>query len=110
MFYKDGYTDLRGKFDYASASSQNIKDIKKFSFFIMSDHFGTKHYYLSNLFPRLLNKRSLTAKLNWQIWRKDYPGNWKIKSKSSAIGRAKKNAIPGTQKKISMISKHSLWK
>ena len=40
MFYKDGYTDLRGKFDYASASSQNIKDFRKFSFFIMSDFFG----------------------------------------------------------------------
>ena len=40
VFYKDGYTDLRGKFDYASASSQNVKDFRKFSFFIMSDHFG----------------------------------------------------------------------
>ena len=42
MFYKDGYTDLRGRFDYAAVHmSDSIKDIKKFSFFIMSEEHGS---------------------------------------------------------------------
>ena len=39
-FYKDGYTDLRGKFDYASVSTSDIGDVQKFSILVMSEEFG----------------------------------------------------------------------
>ena len=39
-FYKDGYTDLRGKFDYASVSTSDIGDARKFSVLVMSDENG----------------------------------------------------------------------
>lgn len=42
-FYKDGYTDLRGKFDYLSLhadSSTSSSDIEKLAIFIMSDSLG----------------------------------------------------------------------
>ena len=40
-FYKDGYTDLRGRFDYATLNSSNISNIEKFGIFVMSDEFGS---------------------------------------------------------------------
>ncbi len=39
-FYKDGYTDLRGRFDYASLSNQNLDDVNRFSILVISDEFG----------------------------------------------------------------------
>ena len=41
-FYKDGYTDLRGRFDYASVNSPGeLKEIKRFSIFVMCDKNGS---------------------------------------------------------------------
>lgn len=39
-FYKDGYTDLRGKFDYLSLSTGEIDQSTRFSILILSDEFG----------------------------------------------------------------------
>ena len=39
-FYKDGYTDLRGRFDYASLSNQDLNDVEKFAILIISPEFG----------------------------------------------------------------------
>jgi hypothetical protein len=39
-FYKDGYTDLRGKFDYATVSTTDIADAQKFSVLVMSEEHG----------------------------------------------------------------------
>ncbi len=39
-FYKDGYTDLRGKFDYATVSTTDIADATKFSVLVMSEEHG----------------------------------------------------------------------
>ena len=39
-FYKDGYTDLRGRFDYASLSTNDLDVAAKFSILILSDEFG----------------------------------------------------------------------
>jgi hypothetical protein len=39
-FFKDGYTDLRGKFDYASVSSTGIGKVRKFSVLVMSEEQG----------------------------------------------------------------------
>jgi hypothetical protein len=40
VFFKDGYTDLRGKFDYASLSTNQLDSIKKLSVLIMSENNG----------------------------------------------------------------------
>ena len=41
-FHKDGYTDIRGRFDYASVSSASgLKDITKFAILVASDELGS---------------------------------------------------------------------
>ena len=35
-FYKDGYTDLRGKFDYATKSDGDLAGIDKFAILVVS--------------------------------------------------------------------------
>ncbi len=39
-FYKDGYTDLRGKFDYASLSTSKLPNVERFAILIMSEDSG----------------------------------------------------------------------
>ena len=39
-FYKDGYTDLRGRFDYTSLNTNELEDVDRFSILIMSDEHG----------------------------------------------------------------------
>ena len=40
VFFKDGYTDLRGKFDYTSVSTQGLGRVRKFSILVMSQDHG----------------------------------------------------------------------
>ncbi len=40
-FYKDGYTDLRGWFDYASLSTTELDDVERFAILVCSDHAGS---------------------------------------------------------------------
>ena len=39
-FYKDGYTDLRGTFEYTSVHSSDFDDVDKFSILVFSDKHG----------------------------------------------------------------------
>ena len=39
-FYKDGYTDLSGRFDYASLNTDELIRVTKFSIMILSDQYG----------------------------------------------------------------------
>ncbi|MEW6746782.1 MAG: hypothetical protein AB1486_28915 [Planctomycetota bacterium] len=39
-FYKDGYTDLRGRFDYATLSTDELDHVSRFSLLILSDEHG----------------------------------------------------------------------
>ncbi|TVS20264.1 MAG: hypothetical protein EA424_04860 [Planctomycetaceae bacterium] len=39
-FYKDGYTDLRGRFDYASVSGDQQAGVREFAILILSDEHG----------------------------------------------------------------------
>lgn len=41
-FYRDGYTDIRGKFEYASTSGEKLKQVKKFSVLVQSERFGSQ--------------------------------------------------------------------
>ncbi len=40
QFYKDGYTDLRGRFDYTSLSTNELDHVSKFSLLVYSDQHG----------------------------------------------------------------------
>lgn len=39
-FYKDGYTDLRGRFDYATLSNDALELVERFALLILDDHHG----------------------------------------------------------------------
>jgi len=39
-FYKDGYTDIRGRFDYASLSTNDLTTAQRFAVLILSDEHG----------------------------------------------------------------------
>jgi hypothetical protein len=40
IFYKDGYTDLRGRFDYATLSTNTIETVERFAVLVLSDEHG----------------------------------------------------------------------
>ncbi|HSD90428.1 MAG TPA: hypothetical protein VLB44_23030 [Kofleriaceae bacterium] len=40
-FYKDGYTDLRGWFDYATLSTDDLDRVERFAILVVSDHAGS---------------------------------------------------------------------
>jgi len=40
-FFRDGYTDIRGKFEYAIASGESLSNIKKFAVLVLSEHYGS---------------------------------------------------------------------
>ena len=40
QFYKDGYTDLRGRFDYTSLNTNELDFVEKFSLLVMSEEHG----------------------------------------------------------------------
>jgi len=40
QFYKDGYTDLRGRFDYASLNTDNLDAVDRFSILVVSPDNG----------------------------------------------------------------------
>ena len=39
-FYKDGYTDLRGRFDYGSLSTNELDAVTKFAILVLSEEHG----------------------------------------------------------------------
>jgi hypothetical protein len=39
-YYKDGYTDLRGCFDYTSLNTNELDFVDKFSILVLSDEHG----------------------------------------------------------------------
>ena len=39
-FHKDGYTDIRGRFDYASVSTPERQPIERFAILVLSDEKG----------------------------------------------------------------------
>jgi len=40
VFFKDGYTDLRGRFDYASVSAGDVRQVERFAILVLSDEAG----------------------------------------------------------------------
>ncbi|KRX08037.1 hypothetical protein PPERSA_06215 [Pseudocohnilembus persalinus] len=69
-FHKDGYTDLRGKFDYLSLNTDKPSQIDKFSLFIMSDDLGC--LIKEAQVPSILNKTGDTVQLRAHGWQAKY--------------------------------------
>ncbi|OMJ71757.1 hypothetical protein SteCoe_29952 [Stentor coeruleus] len=46
-FYKDGYTDARGKFDYVSLNTDTLLSIEKFVILVVDDEFGSLIHEIS---------------------------------------------------------------
>jgi hypothetical protein len=42
VFFRDGYTDIRGKFEYAQTSGDKLKKVKKFSILVQSIDKGSQ--------------------------------------------------------------------
>ena len=42
FFFRDGYTDIRGKIEYAQTSGDKLRNVKKFAILVVSDEFGSK--------------------------------------------------------------------
>jgi hypothetical protein len=40
-FFKDGYTDLRGRFEYAILSGTSIQDVERFAILVQSEEYGS---------------------------------------------------------------------
>ena len=40
-FHKDGYTDIRGTFDYVTLNQDNLNDIQSFSILVVSEQYGS---------------------------------------------------------------------
>ena len=40
-FFKDGYTDLRGRFDYGQLSGKDISQVERFAILIQHDEYGS---------------------------------------------------------------------
>lgn len=41
-FFKDGYTDLRGRFDYASLSTSDLENVDRFAILVLSEDLGAE--------------------------------------------------------------------
>jgi hypothetical protein len=42
FFFKDGYTDICGRFEYAQTSGDKLKDAKRFAILVQSENSGSK--------------------------------------------------------------------
>ena len=59
-FWKDGYTDLRGKFNYAVKSQGSVGNIEKYSILIVSVDYGSQ-----------IKEVGPPSKIGKKIWRWD---------------------------------------
>ena len=72
IFYKDGYTDLRGSFDYLSLNKEKLNNIGKFSGLIVSKKFGCKIVYFKppvSLGVEVIKAKKIISK-NWNMKQK----------------------------------------
>ncbi|CAD8117145.1 unnamed protein product [Paramecium sonneborni] len=76
-FHKDGYTDLRGRFDYASLSSSNVNDITQFSILVYHEELGSVIQQVSP--PPTLPQYEKEIQLIGNKWRQQEREEYQIK-------------------------------
>lgn len=60
-FFRDGYTDIRGKFEYAHASGDALANIDLFAILIQSDEFGSQ---IKEIYPPKVDKLGSTVNMS----------------------------------------------
>jgi hypothetical protein len=81
-FYKDGYTDLRGKFNFVSLNTGELGKIKKFALFVQHDDHGSiikECNPPSNI--ESSNDNSADSYNNYQNYRQEVKTMWKSKNR-----------------------------
>lgn len=84
-FYKDGYTDIRGSFDYAALSKDKIDDVQIFSILILSPEYGSKIVQVDPpvKIGKVEGEARMLANKEFQEKREVYKG--KMQSKYAAV-------------------------
>jgi len=79
-FYKDGYTDLRGKFNYILLNTDQLKIVTKFAVFIMHDEFGSIIKECNP--PSNIKRDSIASDYdNYQNYRQEVKKLWRSQNK-----------------------------
>lgn len=79
-FYKDGYTDLRGKFNYITLNTDSLGDIVKFSIFVMDDNLGSA-IKECNPPPNLKSTTGASDYENYLNYRQVVKSKWRVQNK-----------------------------
>ncbi|CAD8191051.1 unnamed protein product [Paramecium pentaurelia] len=66
IFYKDGYTDLRGRYDYATLDSQSLEEVSKFAVLIVSNDLGSMIKEINP--PSQVGNYGREVKLQSKLW------------------------------------------
>ena len=78
-FYKDGYTDLRGRFNYITLNTDALSDITKFAVFIIDDNYGSIIKEINP--PANISPSSNTGENvgyeEWKNYRQELKTQWK---------------------------------
>ena len=79
-FYKDGYTDLRGKFNYISLNTDQLNKLNKFSLLILHDELGSIIKECNP--PENIKKQGGVSDYeNYQNYRQECKQLWRTKNK-----------------------------
>ncbi len=65
-FYKDGYTDIRGRFDYLSLNASKLETVRKFALLVMSDRYGASAHECNPPVVKISTETQLEA-VNWRL-------------------------------------------
>ena len=78
-FYKDGYTDLRGRFNYITLNTDTLSEITKFAVFIIDDNYGSIIKEINppaNIAPNS-NSGENVGYEEWKNYRQELKTQWK---------------------------------
>ena len=85
MFYKDGYTDLRGTFNYLSLNTEQIYKVKKFYLFVSDETMGA---LVKEVNPpsNMLNKKGGDYYESLQEYKQQRKDEWRSLNKKRPAG------------------------
>ncbi len=84
-FYKDGYTDLRGKFNYVSLNTDQLMNVKKYSILIMHDELGSMIKECNppaNIQNNVSSDQKLSQYEQYQNYRQNMKKQWRKYNKN----------------------------
>ena len=87
-FYKDGFTDLRGKFDYVSLNTDLVNEVKRFSLLMVSKEYGSIITIINP--PKIIKDSNGTNNIEKMF---DYKQQLRNKFKNKSFLKLLKNLI-----------------